>query len=155
VRRLVATLEKSLVASFLALTSVLSVACAGENGARVPLSRADTTANLPEGHPPLGAGGGALPGLSVAARASLDSANAAYRAKNFDLALRHYRAAARTAPTHASPWFGILMVAQATNNSALADSARKEVQKRTGAGGGAADSMLRGVHSAPAPTSKS
>jgi hypothetical protein len=79
----------------------------------------------------------------------LDSGNAAYRAKNFDLALRHYRDAARAAPTHASPWFGIFLVAQATQNSALADSARKEVQKRTSNTPGAADSMLRSTHPAP------
>jgi hypothetical protein len=86
----------------------------------------------------------------VAARAALDKANAAYRAKDFSEALRLYREAARVAPTHASPWFGIFMVAQATKNTALADSARAEVQKRTADAPGVTDSTLRSTHPAPA-----
>lgn len=130
--------------------SVLVVACKEDEGPRIPLSGTQPSAeNLPEGHPPLGTGGPALPGLPVAARAALDKANAAYRAKDFPQALRLYREAAQAAPTHASPWFGIFMVAQATKNTALADSARKEVQKRTADAPGVTDSTLRSTHPTP------
>jgi hypothetical protein len=130
--------------------SALLLACNQEERPRVPLSGAESAANLPEGHPPVGGGGAPLPGLTAAARAALDSGNTAYRAKDFALALRHYREAARAAPAHASPWFGIFMVAQATQNTALADSARREVEKRTVDAPGVADSTLRSTHPKPA-----
>lgn len=126
--------------------SALLLACKQVERPRIPLSGAESAANLPEGHPPVGSAGAALPELTTAARAALDSGNAAYRAKNFPLALRHYREATRSAPTHASPWFGIFMVAQATQNTALADSARREVEKRTADAPGVADSTLPVTH---------
>jgi hypothetical protein len=67
--------------------------------------------------------------LSLAARAALDSGNAAFKENAYDRALTFYREAAAATPNHAAPWFGINMVARATNNTALADSAMAEVRK--------------------------
>ncbi len=74
------------------------------------------------------------PGLNAVAAARLDSGNVAFRVKQFDVALGYYRGAAESVPNHAAPWYGILMVAQATRNMALADSAMKAVAARNGGG---------------------
>ena len=89
-------------------------------------------------------------GLGPAARAALDSGNAAYRLKNYSGALRHYRAAALSAPEQAAPWFGIYMIAQATGDKSLADSATAEVRRRTVDPAAVTDSTLRNTHPAPA-----
>jgi hypothetical protein len=82
----------------------------------------------------------------VVARDALDSANAAFRRKDYDRALKFYRQAAGAAPNHASPWFGIFMVAEASGNAALRDSAQREVQKRTVDSPNVTDSTLRNTH---------
>ena len=89
-------------------------------------------------------------GLGPAARAALDSGNASYRLKNYSDALRHYRAAALSAPEQAAPWFGIYMIAQATGDKSLADSATAEVRRRTVDSAAVTDSTLRNTHPAPA-----
>jgi len=73
-------------------------------------------------------------GLTAVAAARLDSGNVAFRVKQYDVALGYYRGAAESVPNHAAPWYGILMVAQATKNTALADSAMKAVAMRNGGG---------------------
>lgn len=65
--------------------------------------------------------------LSPEAKAALDSGNALFRAKNFPLALAQYRLAAKLAPEHAAPFFGIYMVAKKLNDQKLADSAMVQV----------------------------
>jgi hypothetical protein len=70
------------------------------------------------------------PGLTPLAAAQLDSGNVAFRAQRYDEALKFYRAASNTVPEHASPWYGIYMVAQATGNQGLADSASRAVSRR-------------------------
>lgn len=84
-------------------------------------------AALPPGHVPIGAGSASLP---AAAQALLDSGNVAFRAKDYAGAQAFYRRAAVLAPRHAAPWFGTYMVGQATNDTALADSALRMVQER-------------------------
>ncbi len=74
------------------------------------------------------------PGLNAVAAARLDSGNVAFRVKQYDVALRYYRGAAEAVPNHAAPWYGMYMVAQATKNTALADSALKAVAIRNGGG---------------------
>jgi hypothetical protein len=74
------------------------------------------------------------PGVNAAAAARLDSGNVAFRVKQYDVALGFYRGAADAVPNHAAPWYGIYMVAQATKNTALADSALKAVAIRNGGG---------------------
>jgi Flp pilus assembly protein TadD len=67
--------------------------------------------------------------LSPAARASLDSGNGAFRARDYSQALRLYRAAARWAPTDGTPLYGIYMVAAKLGDSVLADSAQRMIRR--------------------------
>lgn len=67
-----------------------------------------------------------LPGAAVA---QLDSGNAAYRAKDYEHAIRHYQAAVRIDSQQAAPWFGIYMAERALGNVARADSALRRAQK--------------------------
>lgn len=138
------TLVRTVATAVLAGSFVL--ACGGDDGPRTPLDQIQAQAgSLPSGHPPLE---GSAP-LSSAARSSLDSGNAAFRAKDYERALQFYRDAARAEPAHASPWFGVFMVAQATGNTALRDSAKLEVQRRTVDSPGVTDSTLKNTHPAP------
>jgi hypothetical protein len=66
------------------------------------------------------------------AKSALDSGNALYRKKQFAAALVHYREASELAPQHAAPFFGIYMVARATGNTAMADSALAAIRVRNG-----------------------
>jgi hypothetical protein len=74
------------------------------------------------------------PGLNASAAARLDSGNVAFRMQQYAQALQYYRAASGDVPNHPAPWYGILMVAQATGNTALADSATRAVSSRSGGG---------------------
>lgn len=131
-------------ATLLLVGAVLTFsACQSKAAEKVPLGQAvDTTAALPSGHPAVTS----AVDLTPAARFALDSGNVAFKAKNFPEALRLYRVAADAAPRHAAPWFGVYMVAKATGNAALGDSAMKEVQRRTPAPPAALDSAMRGLH---------
>ena len=71
---------------------------------------------------------GTVPSITGDARVALDSGNKLYSAKSYDLALAQYRRAASLAPAAEAPLFGILMVASATNNAALTDSATRMLQ---------------------------
>lgn len=125
--------------------------CGGKEPPKVSLDKGgalpvDATAGaMPGGRPSVDPDAG----LGPSARAALDAGNAAFRAKNYSLALRHYRAAAASAPAQAAPWFGIYMIAQATGNKPLADSANAEVQRRTADPAAVTDSTLRNTHPAP------
>ncbi len=88
--------------------------------------------------------------IGPAARASLDSGNALYRKKQFADALVHYRHASELAPQHAAPFFGIYMVARATGNSLMADSALADIRLRNGPLQPLAHSHFS--HAADAPT---
>jgi hypothetical protein len=70
--------------------------------------------------------------LPLAAKLALDSGNAAYRAKQLDVALSNFREATVAAPQHAAPWFGIYMVANEMKNASLADSAMARVRELSG-----------------------
>jgi tetratricopeptide (TPR) repeat protein len=59
----------------------------------------------------------------------VDSGNAAFKAKDYQRALGHYREATRLDDDAAAPWFGIYMVQRALGNLAAADSALKRAQK--------------------------
>ncbi|HEY7235053.1 MAG TPA: hypothetical protein VH539_12950 [Gemmatimonadaceae bacterium] len=90
--------------------------------------------------------------LGPAAKAALDSGNVLFRKKAYAEALGQYRAAAALAPQHSAPLFGIYMVARATNNRAMADSALDGIRRRSGplpAGPHALpDTALRRMHEA-------
>jgi hypothetical protein len=91
-------------------------------------------------------GGGPREALSADARAAIDAGNAAYRAGKFDEAIAQYRTAAAAAPDNAAPWYGVLMAAQRTGNTALADSATKAVERLSGATGTLTDETMQKVH---------
>jgi hypothetical protein len=93
------------------------------------------------------AGSSGPPELTPAASAQLDSGNVAYRAKQYEVALRHYRAAATAAPQHAAPWYGVYMVGEATSNRALIDSANAMVATRSGAA--ISESAMAKAHGEP------
>ncbi len=60
-------------------------------------------------------------------RQQLDSGNAAYRAKDYETARRHYGAATRMAPNFTAAWFGVYMAATALGDTASADSAKSHL----------------------------
>lgn len=104
-----------------------AVACSpGSDAPKVPLGQrapADSTQ-------PVTAAAHAI--IGPRAKAALDSGNALYRKKQYAAALIHYREASELAPQHAAPFFGIYMVARATGNAAMADSALADIRVRNG-----------------------
>lgn len=69
--------------------------------------------------------------LGIDAKAALDSGNVLFRAAKYPAALARYRAAAELAPRHPAPYFGIYMVARATGNAKLVDSALAGMRARS------------------------
>ena len=61
--------------------------------------------------------------------AHLDSGNAAYRARDYENALRHYQQVTRIDEDEAAGWFGIYMTELARGNAAAADLALKRAQE--------------------------
>jgi hypothetical protein len=98
----------------------LVIACKGSDAPKTPL-----------GAPPAGgnATGGTVPAISGEARVALDSANTLFRAKNYDAALAEYNRAAGLAPTELAPLLGVMMVADITQNTKLADETRPRIRK--------------------------
>lgn len=68
--------------------------------------------------------------LVPAARTALDSANASFRAGDYQAALTQYRSAAKAQPENVAPYYGVYMVAQKLGDKKLAASAMAEVQSR-------------------------
>jgi len=96
--------------------------------------------------------GGSRAELSADAAAALDRANAEFRAGRYEAALAAYRGAAVHAPDHAAPWYGVYMVARATRDAALADSAMSAIRARTPSASGFSDSALARMHAGGAAT---
>lgn len=69
-------------------------------------------------------------GMSAEARMALNSGNELYRAKKYAGALAQYRIAAQRAPEDPAPYFGIYMVAGATGNKQLGDTALAALRAR-------------------------
>jgi hypothetical protein len=111
----------------LPLTVLLLAACQNEDDkkGRIPISGEGAMAEAPAELPP---------GMTPAAAANLDSGNVAFRVKQYEVAQQYYMRAATIVPQQAAPWYGVYMVAQATSNQKLADSAMKMVSQRTGGG---------------------
>lgn len=65
-------------------------------------------------------------GLSAEVAARLDSGNAAYRAGDYEVARRHFRAAAESQPDAEAVWFGVYMAERALGNE---DSARAALER--------------------------
>jgi len=116
------------------LLALGATACLKEKSAdegKVPLGTA------PAAQPASGAVSGAaaaaapVPTMTGAAKAALDSGNAAYRRKDYVAALVAFEKSQKLAPADAAPWFGIYMVAQARKDNKAADAALAEIQKRS------------------------
>ena len=110
----------------------------------------------------MGAGGAATEGvMSGEAKMALDSANVLFRAKAYDKALAQYRHSAELAPAESAPLLGILMVADVTKNTKLADStlARMRALNPTAADSSMSQAEILDIHSgakkaAPPPAAK-
>lgn len=61
--------------------------------------------------------------MPPAAVAQLDSGTAAFRADDFDAALRHYTRVTEIAPEIGAGWFGVYMAADALGEAELAEEA--------------------------------
>ena len=71
--------------------------------------------------------------LTPETQQAIDAGNAAYRAKDYALALTEFEKAASLSPELPAPWFGIYMVAQARKDTKAADVALAEIRKRNAA----------------------
>jgi hypothetical protein len=99
------------------LAGVAIVACKGDESPRTPLGAqrgAEQSAVSPIGGP---------------AKLALDSGNLLFRAKASDLALEQYRRSADLAPRELAPLLGIMMVADVTKDSKLAEATRPRIRK--------------------------
>jgi tetratricopeptide (TPR) repeat protein len=102
-------------------TALLAIAtlaaCGGDGvGERIPLDRMGGTEEAAE----------ALP---AELQLQLDSGNAAYRAREYDRAIRHFSEVAALAPDLAAGWYGIGMTQMALGNAEAADSAMMRVHQ--------------------------
>jgi len=100
---------------------------------KVPLGTAPATqpAGSPAAAGAMGDPAALVPTMTGAAKAALDSGNAAYRRKDYAAALVAFEKSQKLAPDDAAPWFGIYMVAQARKDNRAADAALAEIQKRS------------------------
>jgi len=105
-----------LTLAVLAATLVLGCGRDGDEAPMVPLGQ-------PTGQQAPG------PTITGEAKVALDSANVLFRARAYDLALAQYRRSADLVPTDVTPLMGVLMVAQATNDSRLADSTMARIRE--------------------------
>lgn len=97
------------------------VGCSGTDAPKTPLG----------GSPPVAAGGNesSSPGLTGEARIAIDSGNVLFRAKLYDKALAQYSRSAELAPNEVAPLLGILMVADITKDSKLANETLPRLRK--------------------------
>ena len=146
---------------------VAIAACYGsDEGSKRPLSEGPPgskvdPAALPPGHPPLASGQEGAPArtaITGAARVALDSGNALYKAKSYAIALEQYRRAATLAPREEAPLVGMMMVANVTGNSKLADSVTVRLRALQGSLTEGRDSLsaseLKDIHAGVRPPMK-
>jgi hypothetical protein len=103
----------SVVLLFL-LTASLLPACSGETGGQ---------------RVPLGAEAAHVPALGPALQAELDAGNAAYRARQFEVALAHYSAVVRMDAELAAGWYGVALAQGALGDSVSRSLALAEVER--------------------------
>lgn len=117
--------------------------------AAVLATQACSRSKAPDKQPLAAQSGGetsARSALAPETRAALDSGNAAYRAGQYEKALKSYRDAAKSAPDNAAPYFGIYMAAGKLGNKALADSATAFISAHSGSQPGLSDSAMKAMH---------
>ncbi|HEU4564709.1 MAG TPA: hypothetical protein VFS05_08680 [Gemmatimonadaceae bacterium] len=141
---------RTLTAALAAVALLALAACnrGSEESGGTPLSQQSAgtaQGELPPNHPPLGE---TMPAsdLPPAARAALDSGNAAFREKAYDKALAYYRNGVKAAPDHSAPYFGVYMAAKAMGNLVLADSAMAQVKAHAKGATAMSDSALKEMH---------
>ena len=105
--------------------AMLALACKGAEPAKQPLGGGAATMD-----PATGQLANPHNTLPPEAKTALDNGNQLYRAKQYKLALEQYRIAAKLAPAHASPYYGIYMAADKLGDKKLADSAIAAVNAR-------------------------
>ena len=99
------------------LATFLLAGCDQDDGShRIPL---DTEGSLEE----------VVEDLPEEIQQQLDSANTAYRTRDYEGALRHYGEVTRLAPGLAAGWYGIGMTQMALGNGEAADSAMMRVHQ--------------------------
>lgn len=119
----VSALVESMRTPFLVAAAALSAACTpAQDAPKTPLDQAqqqaDAEAQIAAHQAPM--------------LAALDSGNTEFRAGRYDAALTHYSKASTLDPASASPYYGVLMVAQKTGRSSLADSATRMIRQLSG-----------------------
>ena len=107
------------VCSFAAAIGVC--ACGGSEAPKTPLGGASSSGGSTEV--------AAAPAITGEARVALDSGNALFRAKAYDMALAQYRRSAQLAPGELTPLLGIMMVADVTRDSKLAEVTLPKIRK--------------------------
>ena len=117
----------SMAALVMASAGVMSCGDGKDADDKVPLGSAEAA---PATSGMAGVNAESASAMTADAQAALDAGNAAYRTKDYTAALVEYEKAARLAPQHPAPWFGIYMVAQVRKDTKAADAALAEIRKR-------------------------
>src|SRR5215207_1943881 len=89
-------------------------ACSGTDAPKTPLGAASSGT--------IGADEATVSSIRGEAKLALDSGNKLFRAKAYDGALAQYSRSAQLAPTELTPLLGIMMVADVTKDSKLAEA---------------------------------
>ena len=104
------------------LTAVVTISgCSGKEAPKTPLGAAPSVAAGPNQPAPSS--------LTGEARIAIDSGNILFRLKAYDKALVQYSRSADLAPNEVAPLLGILMVADVTKNSKLANETLPRIRK--------------------------
>ncbi len=110
--------QKMIVKRVVAVFAGLAiVACKGDESPKTPLGAQAETEQSP------------VSPIVGPAKIALDSGNLLFRAKAYDQALEQYRRSADLAPAEIAPLLGIMMVADVTKDSKLADATRPRIHK--------------------------
>ncbi|MGK2963632.1 MAG: hypothetical protein ACSLFK_16050 [Gemmatimonadaceae bacterium] len=99
------------------LAGLAIAACKGDESPKTPLGAQ------------MGAEQSPVSPIGGAAKLALDSGNLLFRAKAYALALEQYRRSADLAPSEIAPLLGIMMVAEVTKDSELAEATRPRIRK--------------------------
>lgn len=103
------------------VVAVSLVGCGKSDAPKIPLGAAPVTTASPVNPP--------MSGPTGEARVALDSGNALFRVKAYDQALVQYKRSAELAPNEAAPLLGMMMVADVTNDSKLAEATLPRIRK--------------------------
>ena len=120
----------SMAALVMASAGVMSCGDGKDADDKVPLGSAEAA---PATSGMAGLNAESASAMTADAQAALDAGNAAYRTKDYTAALVEYEKAARLAPQHPAPWFGIYMVAPVRKDTRAADAALAEIRRRSDA----------------------